>query len=73
MTQKDFIGTVAWFDPKKSFGFIELSGQEDIFVHFSDIICEGFKVLKKGQTVSFNIGLNNVGKAKAINVKVIDE
>lgn len=71
MSNKEFIGKVIWFDPKKSYGFIEFNGQDDIFVHFSDIICDGFKTLKKNQKVSFQIGVNNFGKVKATNVRII--
>lgn len=73
MIDKLFYGKVIWFDPKKGFGFIEFPGQDDIFVYFSDIISEGFKLLKKEQKVSFNIGKNSSGKVKAINVKVVED
>jgi CspA family cold shock protein len=72
MTDTKFIGDVVWFDPKRGFGFIEWSQngekQKDLFVHFSDIECEGFKTLYKGQRVSFSIGSNKNGDPKAIDV-----
>lgn len=48
-------GTVKWFNAEKGFGFIEVEGQDDVFVHFSAIQGEGFKTLEEGQTVSFDI------------------
>ncbi|WP_096200656.1 cold-shock protein [Bacillus sp. FJAT-45350] len=48
-------GKVKWFNAEKGFGFIEVEGQEDIFVHFSAIQGEGFKALEEGQSVTFEI------------------
>jgi len=50
-------GTVKWFDEKKGYGFIapEEKGKKDVFVHFSGIVGEGFRTLKEGDVVSFDI------------------
>lgn len=48
------IGTVKWFNGQKGYGFITPSeGGKDLFVHYSDITMEGFKLLKEGQKVKF--------------------
>lgn len=48
-------GTVKWFNSEKGFGFIEVEGGDDVFVHFSAIQDEGFKTLDEGQKVEFEI------------------
>ncbi len=49
-------GTVKWFNEAKGFGFIAPEdGGKDVFVHFSAIQAEGFKVLTEGQAVTFNL------------------
>ncbi|MDA3130681.1 cold-shock protein [Aliibacillus thermotolerans] len=48
-------GSVKWFNAEKGFGFIEVEGGDDVFVHFSAIQGEGFKTLEEGQQVSFDI------------------
>ncbi|KAB8125892.1 cold-shock protein [Gracilibacillus oryzae] len=58
-------GTVKWFNADKGFGFIEVEGQDDVFVHFSAIQGEGFKTLEEGQSVSFEIEEGNRGPQAA--------
>lgn len=48
-------GKVKWFNDAKGYGFIEREGQKDIFVHYSSIVQDGFKSLKEGERVSFEI------------------
>ena len=48
-------GTVKWFNGAKGYGFIQRSTGEDVFVHFSAIQSNGFRSLKEGQAVQFNV------------------
>lgn len=64
-------GTVKWFSAHKGFGFITPEdGSEDLFVHFSAITMEGFKVLKDNQAVSFEVADSPKGK-QALNVQAL--
>jgi CspA family cold shock protein len=49
-------GVVKWFDPRKGFGFVVGPQGQDIFVHFSAIQGEGFRVLKDGSKVMYDAG-----------------
>ena len=48
-------GTVKWFDVKKGFGFIQQEDGNDVFVHYSNITGNGFKVLEDGESVEFEV------------------
>lgn len=48
-------GTVKWFNDAKGFGFIEHTSGKDVFVHYSVIASEGFKTLKDGETVKYEL------------------
>jgi cold shock protein len=63
-------GIVKWFSDKKGFGFIEQEDGNDIFVHHSAIDAAGFRSLKEGDRVSFDVEQGPKGPAAA-NVKKI--
>lgn len=60
-------GQVKWFSSEKGYGFIERDGQEDVFVHHSQITMEGFRTLDAGEPVEFEIITGERGP-KAQNV-----
>lgn len=63
-------GTVKWFNAEKGFGFIEVEGGNDVFVHFSAITQEGYKSLEEGQAVEFEIVEGDRGPQAANVVKL---
>jgi CspA family cold shock protein len=64
-------GTVKWFDPRKGFGFVVGPEGQDIFVHFTVIQGEGFRVLKDGSKVSYDAVKSDKGW-KATRVSRVD-
>jgi CspA family cold shock protein len=63
-------GTVKWFNDSKGFGFIEQEdGGEDVFVHHSAIESDGYRSLKEGQKVDFEVSKEAKG-LRAANVKI---
>lgn len=58
-------GKVKWFSNEKGYGFIEAEGGDDVFVHFTGIVGEGFKTLDEGESVSFEITDGNRGPQAA--------
>ena len=65
-------GTVKWFDVKKGFGFIQQEEGNDVFVHYSNISGNGFKVLEDGESVEFEVVEGNKG-LQAQNVVKAEE
>jgi len=63
-------GIVKWFDERKGYGFIVPDdGSEDLFVHHINILTEGFRTLKEGQKVDYEMGQGREG-LEATNVKL---
>ena len=63
---------VKWFNNEKGFGFIEYTDEEDIFVHYSSILTDGYKTLVEGQYVEFELVRTDKG-LQAKNVVEIKE
>jgi cold shock protein len=64
------IGTVKWFNSSKGYGFIEREGGEDVFVHYSAIMGDGYRNLEEGQQVEFTIEQGAKGP-QATNVTLV--
>jgi CspA family cold shock protein len=62
------IGTVKWFNETKGYGFIARDNGSDVFVHYSAIRGNGFRTLKEGQRVEFELGQGPKG-LQAVNVE----
>ncbi len=66
------LGVVKWFNGEKGYGFIARDNEEkDVFVHFSAINAEGFRTLREGQRVEFEVVQGEKGP-QAQNVELID-
>ena len=64
-------GKVKWFNNTKGYGFIEYENVEDIFVHYSAIVKEGYKTLKEGELVDFKLIETSKG-LQAVDVSVAE-
>lgn len=65
-------GTVKWFNNQKGYGFICASdSQEEIFAHFSSIVMDGYKSLKAGQAVDFEVNQGSKG-LHALNIRAAE-
>jgi cold shock protein len=64
-------GTVKWFSGAKGYGFLEREGADDVFVHYSAIVGDGYKSLQEGQSVEFSIEEGEKG-LQAVNVTVVE-
>lgn len=49
-------GVVKWFNSSKGYGFIQTQAGEDLFVHFSEIVADGYRTLDEGAEVEFEVG-----------------
>ena len=65
-------GTVKWFNNSKGYGFITREGGEDLFVHFKSITGEGYRTLKQGETVQFDVEQGAKG-LQAVNVTRVSD
>lgn len=54
-------GVVKWFSNKKGYGFIEQDNGDDLFVHFSSIVMDGYKTLSEGENVTYVIEQSDRG------------
>ena len=63
-------GTVKWFNAKKGFGFISDENGNDVFVHFSALQMDGFKVLDEGEEVEFVVVNGEKGPQASNVVKI---
>lgn len=64
-------GSVKWFNDSKGFGFITTDEGNDVFVHYSAVQSEGFKSLKEGDKVEFDVVDGDKGP-QASNVTIVD-
>jgi CspA family cold shock protein len=65
-------GVVKWFNATKGYGFITRDAGGDVFVHYSSILGEGYRVLEEGQRVQFSVAETDRG-TQAQNVIVVEE
>jgi len=63
-------GTVKWFSNQKGYGFITPESGNDVFVHFSSLSMDGYKTLREGDKVEFEITQGPKGE-QAVDVKVV--
>jgi CspA family cold shock protein len=70
MSQRE-VGTIKWFDAKKGYGFINRQNGEDVFVHFSAIQGTGYRTLKDGQKVEFEVVQGQKGP-QATNLSIAE-
>jgi len=66
------VGIVKWFSSVKGYGFIEQEEGEDLFVHFSELQMDGYRTLRGGQRVTFDVSRGDKG-AHAVKVTLVKE
>ena len=62
-------GTVKWLSVRKGYGFLTGVDGEDYFVHYSNIVMDGSKILKAGQEVTFQLKEDDGNRSQAVDVK----
>ena len=67
--RKLYKGYVKWFNNEDGIGWITVDGMEDIFIHFSEILHDGYKTLEDGQLVTLDVERRNGGNY-AFNVRI---
>jgi len=73
MSEERKYGEVIWFSAKRGYGYLKQEDDEtDMFVHWSNILCEGFRTLNKGQKVEYKVGENHRGP-QAVEVVLLEE
>jgi CspA family cold shock protein len=65
-------GIVKWFNSEKGYGFIQRDGSDDVFVHYSSILVDGYKTLVEGQKVEFIVE-EGIKGPQATKVMVVEE
>ena len=74
MEAEKLTGTVKWFNERKGFGFIEVPGDKDYFIHYTNIVCDAdFKTLEPGQRVKFTESVDADGRPRAMELEVIND
>lgn len=69
-------GAVKWFNAQKGYGFLSRADGPDVFVHYSNILGDGYRVLDENDKVTFDLQSYNAGgksKLQAVNVEKVDE
>jgi cold shock protein len=67
------VGKVVWFNNAKGYGFLKYEGGVDVFCHYSAIQKDGYKVLREGDDVEFDIVKDETGREQAANVSKVAE
>ncbi len=62
-------GTVVWFNNAKGFGFLKAEDGTETFVHYTAVQAAGYKSLKEGEAVEYDVEVGSSGKPQAGNVK----
>jgi CspA family cold shock protein len=71
--EERMMGVVSWFSNSRGYGFVTPDdGSKDIFAHFSNVTMNGYKTLKEGQRVEFEIGEIEGKGRNALNIVILD-